>query len=89
MGIAQTQFSLFPNPAMDNTRVEFTSAADEDITLTITDMTGKIISQETMSVLHGVNSIDINTHLIPSGVYMLSLTNASNNTSFEKLVIEK
>ncbi|MFN0274490.1 MAG: T9SS type A sorting domain-containing protein, partial [Chitinophagales bacterium] len=89
MEVAEDNFSIYPNPAMEYAVVKVASSEDQVVMLTISDISGKVFVQDQVSVLHGLNSIEIDTELIPSGFYTVSLTNAANITSVQKLVIEK
>lgn len=76
-------FTIVPNPSADHFTV-FLNADDDNITLTITDAIGRIVSTEKMA--SGTNSIEIGAPL-SKGIYILNVTNATQSSS--KLIIKE
>lgn len=66
---------LFPNPAIDRTRLDVSSLSHGIYTLTITDITGRLQNQQQVRV--NGNSIDLPVQDLASGVYLLNLNNGS------------
>lgn len=65
--------TLFPNPTTEMTEVIFNSYSKEDAVLTLTDATGKTITQEIIPVVKGGNRLNLNMSEQQSGVYVLSI----------------
>ena len=81
---ASDHFAIFPNPTKGIFTVNLLSDTNEEIRLTITDATGKIVRQ----LLIATNA-DSNIRLqnLPEGIYYLSAETKSGRVS-EKFVIE-
>jgi blue copper oxidase len=65
-------FSLYPNPATDNIKIEFMNAGEEVVT--IRDISGRIVMT---SKINGVSS-SIDIRLFTSGVYFVSVGNMTS-----------
>ncbi|MEI6507262.1 MAG: T9SS type A sorting domain-containing protein [Bacteroidota bacterium] len=73
-----------PNPFSDHLHVVVNAEKVENITLKITDVTGKTLSEQTAKVLSGSNNIDIiNIDALKSGLYFIHLI------SDEGIIIQK
>lgn len=67
-------FNIYPNPVTDNCAVSFSSAkAGEDVVLELTDISGKTISTFNLMTKAGTQSITLDTHTLPSGLYTVRL----------------
>lgn len=83
-------FNVFPNPAQDNTIVGFSLDQQEEVNLSIVDMTGR----EVMSVYNG--TLGAGQHQFPvnavgtlsSGIYFIRLSTAEGNIATQKLIVE-
>lgn len=80
---------LFPNPINAQSKLCFTTGIDGNTTITIRDLTGKIISNQTKN--YGSNTFvqeEINRNIFAAtGVYLVTVTN-SNQTNTQKLIVE-
>lgn len=76
--ITDANISIYPNP----TSGQFVVSNAEGFNLTITDLTGKTLSQEVIST--SKHNVSIN---LASGVYMINLTSGSQNYA-SKLIVE-
>lgn len=74
----------FPNPASDRVYIEFASLLNGKEQLIVTDMTGRKILEQYISVAQGNNNTAINTRKLSSGIYYLHVLNQRI-----KLVLEK
>jgi endonuclease I len=79
---------VFPNPATDIVNIESLSQnlTDGDVTVTVTDILGRVVIQKNMAVQQGqtlIDSLDISA--LPSATYFISLQNGSRVTT-EKLI---
>jgi hypothetical protein len=72
---------LFPNPAIDIMNVIINAPARDNVKLTIMDITGKILRQQTMNVETGSNVITINVNNLPKGTYAVKVTSEANRES--------
>jgi D-alanyl-D-alanine carboxypeptidase len=75
-------FSTYPNPANERVTVECPSAATTPTTLTLSDLSGRIVHTETIT---GAVA-QISTAEFPAGVYMMTME-AGSSTSTRKLII--
>jgi PKD repeat protein len=73
---------VFPNPADAEVNVKFSSAMNQDMTVIITDITGKIIQQHAVKAVQGDNLVFISTDTIAAGSYFVRL---SNGTQYQTL----
>lgn len=75
-------FSVFPNPSDNNVFVNFSLNNDEEVELTLTDMTGKNIKTIISSKLNkGEHSVVINkSEMNVSGIYFLNLKTTNSIT---------
>lgn len=81
-------FSLYPNPASDETYVKFHHVEKgQSVLLTVYDLVGKVISSQTVTMEkdheNGVQ-IDLTGH--PSGMYLVSVL--SNNMNCQKKLVK-
>jgi PKD repeat protein len=73
--ISENDFSVFPNPSDNTVFVNFNLNSDEDVELTVNDVTGKTVTTIIHSKLNkGSHTIVINKNeLNASGIYFLNL----------------
>jgi hypothetical protein len=73
VGVA-AQFNLYPNPVSDEMTVEFLSASQQQVSILITDISGKTISRQTIVAMPGINRINKQLENALPGIYQLKLT---------------
>ncbi|MCZ2223962.1 MAG: T9SS type A sorting domain-containing protein [Chitinophagales bacterium] len=76
-GEKPTRFELvniYPNPAKDRLKVTVTAPKATNATLTITDMTGRIVMQNNNTLTMGENNIAVNISTLNSGSYIIKLS---------------
>ena len=75
-----------PNPMTESTTFKLTNATSEDIELTLTDMTGKVVMRKTASQ---TNTITISRDNLKDGMYIYTLsTGNSQNPHVGRIVIQ-
>ncbi len=89
--IAQTtvedmDFSVYPNPFSETTTVYFNLTNSSDVTIAITDVTGKVVEYNTKTYSAGSNSLDIEKGNLASGLYFLTIQ-AEGKVGYQKLVV--
>jgi hypothetical protein len=90
-GIAENNGSitignLFPNPASESTQLNYNLNSASDVVVTITDLTGKVISTETLvNQTVGGHTMSISTKDFNSGMYYVSVS-TGDSTSTKKLI---
>jgi hypothetical protein len=77
---------LFPNPASGDCNIAFTNKENENVLLTITDETGRKISEETISGI-GNHTVKIDTSVLAKGFYTVTLLQGEKFTS-RKLIVQ-
>jgi len=63
--------NLFPNPNEGNFTLEFSANVYSTISITITDITGKIVHTENVSSVRGNNRLNLNVSNLQKGFYLL------------------
>jgi hypothetical protein len=79
------EYSLYPNPANESVTVKAGNSSGKKNTLTIFDLSGKIISETTFYPGETV----INTSAFPAGMYICRLQAENGLSSYQKLMIRK
>lgn len=71
-------YLMFPNPVTDVFKLRFSSERSETYTISVNDMTGKIITEKKVVVSNTSNDISIDLSGKAAQVYMLVIRNAAN-----------
>jgi len=79
--IKSENINVFPNPANDYLNVDFTLNKISDVTVSLVDMTGKTVYNNTLTSLNGNQGLVINTMNLANGMYTLSLRTAEGNVT--------
>lgn len=81
------QVTLYPNPSTgSSTTLLFATESDVlNVSVSIIDISGRVVSAESMTVNSGLNQYQLNTGSLNSGVYFIQL-NAGTNTTTHKLI---
>ena len=78
---------IYPNPTSSTSTVEFNLVNASEATISITDLSGKIVSERNLGQLNaGANATEINTTSFNAGVYYVTI--ASNGSSVTKKLIK-
>ena len=78
--------TAYPNPAHDQLNVLFTSSNDDDYSLRIMDMTGRLVVDQVKKAQEGDNVIKLNLNLA-KGLYMISLSSGDLSKQ-SKIIVE-
>ncbi len=81
--LSTINMSVFPNPATDVINVTF-DAQGGDYIITLTDLSGRVMSTNNLTNVSGKSNVSINVDGIKAGNYLISLANGSS--SFTKMV---
>lgn len=82
-----SSFSIFPNPVQNNyATIEFTANVNENFSIKIISIEGKIIYEENIEANAGKNSININFSNIEKGIYLVEI---SSKTEIRKIQLVK
>ena len=80
-----TDILLYPNPANEQVFLELKQAINSEMTVTITDVQGRILSSQIFDA--ATSKMELNTSKLASGVYFVSLL-TTEGTFTKKLTIE-
>jgi endonuclease I len=83
---AGNMLEVYPNPAKDVFSVSFSTAAKEEVTIRITDISGRTVHEKKMTSI-GSSKTEINASRLAKGIYTVELK-TSAGTSKQKLVIK-
>jgi hypothetical protein len=79
-------FSVYPVP-LNNSNIVFDWDKKESVTVTLSDLSGKIVFRKTVFVTAGNNQINLKeVDSLPNGVYFINLFGASNKSFSRKVV---
>lgn len=70
---ASSRLNLYPNPNMGNFYLSIISSEDMETSLSILDLSGRIVHSQILSLLSGGNTIEILKPELPSGVYFINV----------------
>ncbi len=79
--VSVADLMLYPNPATDNITLSFASENDDNATLSIIDMSGRVLQNAEASISKGSNKLPITLSNLPVGNYTLRISGAHTNTS--------
>ena len=81
--------NVFPNPAKDRLYVSIITPTTQNITILLTDLTGKIVLQQNATLQKGDNTQTINIAPLSSGVYMLKVVCSNGCVSAVSKVVKE
>ncbi|MBK0382263.1 T9SS type A sorting domain-containing protein [Pedobacter sp. SD-b] len=86
----ETSFSFYPNPAIDYLNVNLISKEASTATLSVYDLSGKLIRESIHSFNIGNNTVRVNTSDLQSGSYLLRITdNKSKLIQTRKFLVSR
>ncbi len=65
--------ALYPNPAFENTSVEFVSNNSGNVSIRVQDVLGRVVSESFENAVQGKNIFNFNLHGLGTGVYNVNL----------------
>jgi hypothetical protein len=81
--------AVYPNPVKDRLNITISSGTAEKVTMSIIDVTGKVLIQKVVQLTIGELSISENISQLNKGNYLLKLTDASGNNSDLKKIVKQ
>ncbi|WP_341905481.1 T9SS type A sorting domain-containing protein [Fluviicola taffensis] len=81
------QVQVYPNPATTSVSISLQLAEQSDVTISVTDVSGKEISSRNYGQLNGSSIITINTSNTPAGVYFVNVK-MDNAITQKKVIIQ-
>lgn len=83
----QNSVNIFPNPNNGNVSLQFAELTKGNVDVTISDVTGKIVYESTLSVNNALTNFTID---VKSGIYFVKIHDSSlNKTLIKKLVVQQ
>ncbi len=77
--VVKAQISrIYPNPVQDKLNVLLSTTAAEKMTVVITDLIGKTITQQTTEAVQGDNNVSFNTTQLAKGTYVVKVFSTQN-----------
>ncbi|MDD2995309.1 MAG: CotH kinase family protein [Paludibacter sp.] len=86
---ATLEADIYPNPASSYVSVRFNSIGDQSVSLSICDLSGKMLAHTNTQTQAGVNVLTLSVSNLQSGVYLLQLKNSDGSVYNSKLVVRK
>ena len=65
--------SVYPNPATDHVSVRFYDSKNEEVTLSMIDVSGRVIETQKINAMAGSNDVQIDLSKLAKGTYVMSL----------------
>lgn len=84
---ADMDIIVSPNPALSNTSVAFSGTTGNTATITITDISGKVVYTAQQVEHAGNNTVHVNTNNFTGGLYLVSVSDEQGR-AITKLVIQ-
>jgi hypothetical protein len=79
--VIEEEVVLYPNPANSILNLEFSSLVHDDLSLTIYDINGKVMHEETYYGVSGLNKLTLGIENLSQGMYFINLQNG--NTRYQ------
>ena len=86
---ATLEADIYPNPASSYVSVRFNSIGDQSVSLSICDLSGKMLAHTNTQTQAGVNVVTLSVSDLQSGVYLLQVRNSDGSVFNSKLVVRK
>lgn len=81
--------ALFPNPNGGNMQIKVNSLAVSELTVMITDIAGKTILTNQVTLIRGENNIQINADFLSKGIYnFIAINPLTQESVVQKLIVE-
>ncbi len=84
-GKTTNSIKLYPNPVKSSVTVDYSSAVNEEILVTITDVTGRVVYTEQNNAAQGENQFNLDLSSLPQGSYFIRLE-SNSNTSIQTII---
>lgn len=83
---AEMSIRVVPNPSNGNFQIQMTDAPEGEMHLRLTDIEGRVLVEESVTLNSGFNSIPVSISKPPFGIYFLLLRDGTTQT-IQKVVI--
>jgi hypothetical protein len=72
---------LFPNPVVDELQVQYDAPGQGDVTISVSDVTGRLRMQETFNSRAGGNLYRLKTSTLTNGIYIMQIIQNGSRVS--------
>jgi hypothetical protein len=72
-----SEISLFPNPSNDKVNISFISTAENNLTITVFDVSGRQIISQQATTTEGQNNLGLDVSQLQTGFYFVQVDNGS------------
>ncbi len=86
---AINKIEVYPNPVSDILRVNIDAKESEQVFISLADISGNIVLNNTAKIASGKNSIQMDIHSLATGIYHLMIFDSKNNSSVHKIVVQR
>ena len=83
----KNKFTVYPNPSFGNVNVTLKSNVSEDVSVILTDITGRVIYSAPVKLREGQNELDFNVRAKP-GVLFLRILSSKTNYDVVKIIFK-
>lgn len=80
--------NFYPNPTNGITNVNYTSNTNEELVVSVFNITGQQVLQETRNVTEGLNNLNFNFGKLEKGTYFIRLQIGEDDIQYQKVVIQ-
>ena len=82
------QVAAYPNPTHGRATISFEANRAMQVSLLVTDLMGRMIMQEQVAGVEGVNQQEINLSDVRAGIYLVKLTTDEGESKTLRLIVE-
>lgn len=75
--------SVFPNPVTGNGYLTFNSLKDDDQTVVIYDVSGRLVYHEQYTIIKGDNKLVLETSLLTKGMYFIKIADGADGVNIK------
>jgi hypothetical protein len=84
----QQHVSLYPTPASSKVMLKFFERAGQVVAISIKDVTGRTVKQETFTTSKGENNLSVDISGMQSGMYYILLSSPAQQYTSLKLIVK-
>jgi len=83
------EIKTFPNPTVNQLNISFNAIKNDNIEISLYNLSGQLVKTMKKSVFVGENRIEMNTTDVQTGSYYLSISDSKNNVNTSPITILK
>lgn len=86
-GVQRENLLIYPNPVNDKANIKFEILNENEASITVMDLSGRIISEQRNSVVKGMNEMNIDFSHLVAGTYVMQVV-SGNQTFTNKFIVK-